>query len=100
MKDTIVALVEIHNLRAKIQMLKIEGEELSKYGPAKPLDKQGIDEFSETPVEKGPHYTMDPTGRRTGNGMCVYQGIALTYLPAAILCSIGGGLLRTCSMLT
>ncbi len=67
-KDTARDLAEVHNLRAKIQMLKMEGEELAKYGPAKPLDKQGIDEYSEVPVDKGPHYTMDPTGRRTGNG--------------------------------
>jgi len=66
-KDTVAALVEVHNLRAKIQMLKMEGEELAKHGPAKPIDKQGLDEYSETPVEKGPHYTMDLTGRRTGN---------------------------------
>ncbi|GFH15203.1 uncharacterized protein HaLaN_11391, partial [Haematococcus lacustris] len=45
----------------------LEGEELSKYGPAKPLDKQGIDEYAEVPVDKGKHYCMDPTGRRTGN---------------------------------
>ena len=67
-RDTIAALVEVHNLRAKIQILKMEGEELGKHGPAKPLDKQGIDEYSEAPVDKGPHYTMDPTARRTGNG--------------------------------
>ncbi len=67
-KDTVGALAEVHNLRAKIAVLKMEAEELAKYGPAKPLDKQGIDEYSEAPVDKGPHYTMDPTGRRTGNG--------------------------------
>lgn len=69
-KDTVVLLAEVHNLRAKIAVMKIEAEELAKYGPAKPLDKQGIDEYSEAPVDKGPHYTMDPTGRRTGNGVC------------------------------
>lgn len=47
----------------------MEGEELAKHGPAKQPDKQGLDEYSETPVEKGPFYTADPTGRRTGNGM-------------------------------
>ncbi|KAL6764920.1 flagellar basal body protein [Haematococcus lacustris] len=66
-KETVAVLVELHNLRAKIAMLKLEGEELSKYGPAKPLDKQGIDEYAEVPVDKGKHYCMDPTGRRTGN---------------------------------
>jgi hypothetical protein len=67
-KETVAALAEVHNLRAKIAVLKMEGEELAKYGPAKHPDKQGIDEYAEAPVEKGPHYTMDPTGRRTGNG--------------------------------
>ena len=28
---------------------------------------QGIDEYQEEPIEKGPHYNQDPTGRRTGN---------------------------------
>lgn len=68
--DTISALVEVHNLRHKIQRLKYEAGELAKHGPAKPADKQGIDEYSETAIEKGPHYCMDPTGRRTGNGGC------------------------------
>jgi hypothetical protein len=67
-KETLDALVEVHNLRHRIAVLKVEGEELAKYGPAKLPDQQGIDEFSEAPLDKGPHYVMDPTGRRTGNG--------------------------------
>ena len=67
-KEVVAEVVEIHNLRKMIERLKLEGEELAKYGPAKPVDKQGIDTYSETPVDKGPHYLMDPTGRRTGNG--------------------------------
>jgi len=66
-KDTVQELATIHNLRQKITRLKLEGEELAKYGPAKLPEKQGIDQYSETPVEKGPFYNMDPTGRRTGN---------------------------------
>jgi len=66
-KDTIAALSSVNNLRQRIQRLKLEGEELSKYGPAKLPEKQGIDEYSEEAIEKGPHYVMDPTGRRTGN---------------------------------
>lgn len=66
-KDTLLELVNIHNLQHKIQRLKLEGGELAKYGPAKHPDKQGIDTYSEGDVEKGPHYNMDPTGRRTGN---------------------------------
>ena len=67
-KETVDALVEVHNLRHRIAVLKVEGEELAKHGPAKLPDQQGIDEFSEAPLDKGPHYLMDPTGRRTGNG--------------------------------
>lgn len=65
--DTVREVVEIHNMRMRIHRLKLEGEELSKYGPAKPFDKQGIDEYQEGEIEKGPHYKQDPTGRRTGN---------------------------------
>ncbi|GLC60944.1 hypothetical protein PLESTB_001698200 [Pleodorina starrii] len=65
--ETTRQLAEVHNLRHRIERLKAEGEELAKYGPAKRPDQQGIDQYQETPVEKGPHYTMDPTGRRTGN---------------------------------
>lgn len=53
------------------QVLKMEGEELAKHGPAKLPEKQGLDEYSETPVQKGEFYVSDPTGRRTGNGECV-----------------------------
>ncbi|MEW5314815.1 MAG: hypothetical protein WDW38_006284 [Sanguina aurantia] len=66
-QETVAELVEVNNLRQRIARLKLEGEELAKYGPTKPLDKQGIDSYAEEPVEKGPHYNMDPTGRRTGN---------------------------------
>ena len=68
MKETIAALSSVNNLRQRIQRLKLEGEELAKYGPAKLPEKQGIDEYSEETIEKGPNYLMDPTGRRTGNG--------------------------------
>ena len=67
-KDTIAELASVNNLRSRIQRLKLEGEELAKYGPAKLPDKQGIDEYSEEAIDKGQHYLMDPTGRRTGNG--------------------------------
>ena len=48
--------------------LKLEGKELAKYGPAKPLDQQGIDQYAEPGVQKGANYQQDPTGRRTGQG--------------------------------
>eukprot|EP00775_Hariotina_reticulata_P013529 gene13529-13655_t len=66
-KDTIVQLANIYNLRHRIVRLKLEGEELAKYGPAKQPDKQGIDQYAEQPVQQEQFYTMDPTGRRTGN---------------------------------
>jgi hypothetical protein len=67
-KDTISEIARVHNLRHRITRLKLEGEELAKYGPAKHPDKQGIDQYSDQAVEKGDFYLQDPTGRRTGNG--------------------------------
>lgn len=49
--------------------LKLEGEELVKYGAAKPIDQQGIDEYTDQAVQKGANYQQDPTGRRTGQGI-------------------------------
>ncbi|GMH35705.1 hypothetical protein BSKO_03573 [Bryopsis sp. KO-2023] len=66
-KKTVEEMVKIHNLRQRIHRLKMEGEELAKYGPAKHPEKQGIDTYSEGVSEVGDHYEMDPTGRRTGN---------------------------------
>lgn len=79
-QSTVDALVDVHNLRQRIHRLKVEGEELAKYGPSKQPDEQGIDTYSEENVEKGEHYNMDPTGRRTGNGtilclLCVLHWI-------------------------
>jgi hypothetical protein len=37
-------IVRIHNLRVKLNVLISEAEELSKYGVAKPPEKQGLDE--------------------------------------------------------
>ncbi len=68
MRDTAAALAHIYNLRHRITRLKLEGEDLAKYGPAKAPDKQGIDTYSEQPVVAGAFYCMDPTGRRTGEG--------------------------------
>ena len=43
-KDLIKELVEVHNLRLRIQRLKSEGDDLATHGPCKPPDKQGLDE--------------------------------------------------------
>ncbi|DBA82809.1 TPA: hypothetical protein ACH3X1_007034 [Trebouxia sp. C0004] len=66
--DATRELVDLQNLRTRIHRLKLEGEELAKYGPAKPLDQQGIDKYAEPGVQKGANYQQDPTGRRTGQG--------------------------------
>uniref|UniRef100_A0A061RIM6 Upf0769 protein n=1 Tax=Tetraselmis sp. GSL018 TaxID=582737 RepID=A0A061RIM6_9CHLO len=66
-RDVLQEVVQLHNLRMRVHRLKYEGEELAKYGPAKRLDQQGIDEYQEEAVEKGKFYCQDPTGRRTGN---------------------------------
>jgi hypothetical protein len=70
-QTTISQLAHIHNLRHRITRLKLEGEELAKFGPAKHPEQQGIDQYSDQAVEKGEFYNMDPTGRRTGNGAVV-----------------------------
>lgn len=67
-KDVVASIVRIHNLRQAVTKLKLEGAELAKYGPAKQPDRQGIDTYDENAPQKGEFYTMDPTGRRTGNG--------------------------------
>ena len=43
-KDLIKELVEVHNLRLRLQRLKSEGDDLASHGPCKPPDKQGLDE--------------------------------------------------------
>jgi hypothetical protein len=68
-KEVLASIVSIHNLRQTVTKLKLEGSELAKYGPAKHPDKQGIDTYEENAPPKGEFYTMDPTGRRTGNGV-------------------------------
>ena len=69
--DCVRDLCEIQNARLRIQRLKLEGEELAKYGVAKHPEKQSLDEYQENfgygKVEKQEHYNADPTGRRTGN---------------------------------
>ncbi len=68
-------LVELNNLKHKIERLRLEGEELVKYGPALSPEDQEEDEVatdsaqtSEQPVE-----SIDPTGRRSGQGDCALR---------------------------
>ena len=66
-------LVEIHNLRLRIQRLKVEGDELAQHGPARHPDKQGLDEDLQADAdgvlapERGPTFCKDPNGKRDGN---------------------------------
>jgi len=63
--ETVKEMVEVHNLRLRIQRLKMEGEELAEYGPAREPSKVGVDEALSG--DQGAHFKADPTGRRTGH---------------------------------
>lgn len=74
-------VVEVHNLRLRIQRLCGQCEELCNYGPSKPPGKEGIDRYTNEDgtmkdgvtedgvdlASKYTHYKEDPTGRRTGD---------------------------------
>jgi len=52
---------------------QVEGDDLATYGPARPTDKQGLDEDIQAQADgielppRGPTYCKDPTGKRDGN---------------------------------
>lgn len=66
-------MVDVWNLRVRLRQLAGSIRELGMYGPMKEPDKVGLDEISEkytqATIDKGPHYTPDPTGIRVGNGV-------------------------------
>lgn len=95
-KEVLASVVSIHNLRQTVTKLKLEGGELAKYGPAKNPDKQGIDTYDENSPEKGEFYTMDPTGRRTGNGKAMLIAYMSVSVPRSITCSLHS--FTACSM--
>jgi hypothetical protein len=72
--ETVKELNEIWNIQIHIRKLIDALEELAKYGPAKPSDKQCIDTYAtddwgnliNDKIQRGPHYCMDPSGKRTG----------------------------------
>jgi len=72
-KQLIQELVDVHNMRMRLQRLKVEGDDLALYGPAKPPDKQGLDEDIQAeadgiePPPRGPTFNKDPNGKRDGN---------------------------------
>ena len=76
---TVAELCEIQNTRLRIQRLKLEGEELAKYGFAKHPDKQSLDEYQEDfgygKVEKGEHYKSDPLPGQTTRWKCKFCGM-------------------------
>jgi len=72
--DVVEDLVEIWNAQIQIRRLCDSMEDLALYGPAKKPDKQCIDTYAtddwgnliNDKIPRGPHYCMDPTGKRTG----------------------------------
>ena len=71
--DVINEMVEIHNLRLRIQRLNLEGGERAQFGPAREPSKVGIDEYKVSERERSPYFKEDPTGRRTGNGTHIFR---------------------------
>lgn len=71
-EDVIAGLVQVWNMRIRLNMLIGAMRDLSKYGPMKPREDQGIDSIKEqyegTAIEKSAEYSADPAGVRTGNG--------------------------------
>mmetsp|Transcript_14422 Transcript_14422/g.17140 ORF Transcript_14422/g.17140 Transcript_14422/m.17140 type:complete len:204 (+) Transcript_14422:62-673(+) len=71
-EDLIAGLVDVWNMRIRLNMLVGGIRELAKYGPMKPKEDQGIDSIKEqyegAAVEKSSTYNPDPSGVRTGNG--------------------------------
>jgi hypothetical protein len=69
--DTVVReLCLICGLREKLSRLAGMLEDLSKHGPSKAEAERGLDEMAEREgkvVVKGPHYSADPLGNRTGD---------------------------------
>ena len=61
-------IVEVNNLRVRLQQLCGGIRELSMYGPMKAPDKAGLDEYASDPINKTEYYLPDPTGVRNGSG--------------------------------
>lgn len=70
--DMVRDVVEIHNLRVRLQQLCGGIRELGRHGPMKPPDQAGLDavaeEYQGAQIAKNEYYNADPTGVRTGNG--------------------------------
>lgn len=76
-------VVELNNLKHKIERLRLEGGELAKYGPALcPEDQEDSDgEVERIPTQSEEGLLIDPTGRRSGEGWgafpfaCLFKNI-------------------------
>jgi len=66
-KDVIKEMVEINNLRLRLHRLKMEGDELAEYGPAREPSKVGLDSDEYKSDGQNQHFKEDQTGRRTGH---------------------------------
>jgi hypothetical protein len=66
-------LVNVWNMRLRLQQLVGGLREMALYGPMKPPDKAGLDEINEkyngVVIDKNQYYLADPTGVRNGNGV-------------------------------
>lgn len=66
-------LVNVWNMRLRLQQLVGGLREMALHGPMKPPDKAGLDEINEkyngAVLDKNQYYQADPTGVRTGNGV-------------------------------
>ncbi len=68
--EVIKQVVEINNLKHKIERLRLEGGELAKFGPAlSPEDQEEEEDDNAAAVSHEEGLTIDPTGRRSGQGM-------------------------------
>ncbi|KAK9865940.1 hypothetical protein WJX84_010576 [Apatococcus fuscideae] len=65
--EVIKQVVEINNLKHKIERLRLEGGELAKFGPAlSPEDQEEEEDDNAAAVSHEEGLTIDPTGRRSG----------------------------------
>jgi hypothetical protein len=99
--EVIRKLVEVHNLRLKILRLVNACEDLIKYGPAKPPDQQGIDDYQVQAAEKkaaGGVYVQDPCGKRIGFPPAeeLAEVIKKTLSDATTACSVQNVEMKKC----
>eukprot|EP00584_Thalassiosira_punctigera_P000312 CAMPEP_0172538642 /NCGR_PEP_ID=MMETSP1067-20121228/10002_1 /TAXON_ID=265564 ORGANISM="Thalassiosira punctigera, Strain Tpunct2005C2" /NCGR_SAMPLE_ID=MMETSP1067 /ASSEMBLY_ACC=CAM_ASM_000444 /LENGTH=290 /DNA_ID=CAMNT_0013324183 /DNA_START=71 /DNA_END=943 /DNA_ORIENTATION=- len=85
--DLIESLVEIHNARLRSCLIMDSVRGLAMHGVMKRPEDACTDEVQEligNEVEKGPNYTADPSGLRTGNPPCSQVAEVLNREVAAL----------------